>query len=402
MSGGTLGGDDAVVDVVIAVHSDQRPIERAVASALAGAVPVRVTVVCHEVAPAAVEARLEVVRRALVGGPHSMWLLCYSDGVASPAGPFNHGLDCAQAPFVSIMGSDDVLEPGAIDSWVRLQRSTGADVVIPRLRHGTFAGAGSPPAPGPTVPTPPARPFRRRRLSATRDRLAYRSAPLGLIRRETLEGLGLRMVPQLRVGEDTWFALGLWTGARSIAFDRRGPAYVIGADADDRVTFSPKPVEDELACVHDAVTRPTIARLPRSTRRAVAAKLTRINLFAAVHNRSDGHIWTREDFAGLRAAAAALAAFAPGYEAVLSRAERDLLDALLALAPRGDATPVPGDAATVRGDTVAERGAELTRLSVARRRHGTPATLRTRSMRAMLAREAPLRLMAASVLTTRT
>lgn len=388
MSGGTLGGADVVVDVVIAVHSDQRPIERAVASALTGTVPVRVTVVCHEIATRVVEARLEAVRRALAGGPHSLWLLCFSDGVASPAGPFNHGLDSAQAPFVAILGSDDVLEPGAIDSWVRLQRSADADVVIPRLRHGARSGPGVPPGPGPAVPTPPARPFRRRRLEAVRDRLAYRSAPLGLIRRDTLEGLGLRMVPHLRVGEDTWFALGLWTGARSIAFDRRGPAYVIGADADDRVTFTPKPVTDELACVHDAVARPALAGLPRATRRAVAAKLTRINLFAAVHNRSDGHPWTRDDLAGLRATAAALATFAPGYETVLSRAERDLLDALLA--------PASAD------DAVAERGGELTGLSAARRRHGTPATLRTRSLRTGLAREAPVRLMAASVLTTRT
>ena len=75
-------------------------------------------------------------------------------------------------------------------------------------------------------------------------------------------------------------------------------------------------------------------------------------------------------------------------ESVLSVAERDLLDALRAPAPAGE------------GD-VARRGAELVRLSARRRRHGTLATLRTRDLRALLAREAPLRLMTASVLTTR-
>ena len=387
MSGGTLGGEQPVVDVVVAVHSEHRPIERAVASALTGRVPVRVTVVCHEVDPSLVEARLHHVSRTSAAGPHSMWLVCFSDGVRSPAGPFNHGLDCAQAPFVALLGSDDVLEPGAIDSWVRLQRQTGADAVVPRLRHGALGAPGAPPGPGPAVPTPPARPFRTRRLDLVRDRLAYRSAPLGLLRRETVERLGLAMTPGMPVGEDTWFGLGLWAGADAVAYDRRGPAYVIGADAADRVTFTAKPVADELACVRDAVARPTLGALPRPARRAVAAKLTRINLFAAVHNRGTDHAWTRGDLAGLRAAALALAGFAPGYERVLSVAERDLLDAVRA--------PEPPD------DDVAQRGTDLARLSVRRRRHGTLVTLRTRDLRALFAREAPLRLMTASVLSTR-
>ncbi|PFG37589.1 hypothetical protein ATL41_2356 [Flavimobilis soli] len=388
MSPGTLGGEQPVVDVVVAVHSELRPVERAVASAVTGTVPVRVTVVCHDLEPGLVEERVRDVRRSLDGGPHSMWLVCFSDGVRSPAGPFNHGLDCAQAPFVALLGSDDVLEPGAIDSWVRLQRQTGADVVVPRLRHGALGAPGAPPGPGPAVPTPPARPLRSRRLDLVRDRLAYRSAPLGLLRRETVERLGLTMASGMTVGEDTWFGLGLWSGADVVAYDRRGPAYVIGADAADRVTFATKPVAVELACVHDAVARPALADLPRAARRAVATKLTRINLFAAVHNRSEDHTWTARDLASLRAGAVALAGFAPGYERVLSVAERDLLDALRAPAPAGE------------GD-VARRGAELVRLSARRRRHGTLATLRTRDLRALLAREAPLRLMTASVLTTR-
>lgn len=387
MSPGTLGGEEPVVDVVVAVHSELRPVERAVASALTGEVPVRVTVVCHELDPGIVDARLRDVRRSLAGSPHSMWLVCFTDGVPSPAGPFNHGLDCAQAPFVALMGSDDVLEPGAIDSWVRRQRLTGADVVIPRLRHGSLGAPGAPPGPGPTVPTPPVRPLPRRRLDLVRDRLAYRSAPLGLLRRETVERLGLTMTPGMTVGEDTWFGLGLWSGADVVAYDRRGPAYVIGADAADRVTFTAKPVAEELACVQDAVVRPALEALPHAARRAVAAKLTRINLFAAVHNRGTDHAWTRRDLEGLRAAAVALAGFAPGYERVLSVAERDLLDAVRA--------PEPSD------DDVAQRGVDLARLSVRRRRHGTPATLRTRDLRALLAREAPLRLMTASVLTSR-
>ena len=68
---------------------------------------------------------------------------------------------------------------------------------------------------------------------------------------------------------------------------------------------------------------------------------------------------------------------APGCERVLSRAECDLLDACL------------------DPEVPAER---LAALSARRRRHGTPATLVPRDVRLIFAREAPLRLMTASVL----
>ncbi|MGO1316076.1 MAG: glycosyltransferase [Cellulomonadaceae bacterium] len=353
------------VDLVIAVHSAARPTRRAVDSVLRNDARVRVTVVCHNVAP----ARIAESVGELAADPR-VRLVELADGVRSPAGPFNHGIAVATAPFVSIMGSDDQLAPGAIDSWLALQRETRAEMVITRLQR---VGAA-------VVPTPPARPARRRDLDPVRDRLSYRSAPLGLMSRAAIERLGLRMTATMPVGSDVEFVSRLWFGAQRIAFDRRGPAYLIGADAHDRVTEAPRPIEVELRFLRALTELAWLHQLPPAARRAIAVKVTRIHLFGAVHNRPDPAVWTPAERADLAAAATAVGRVAPGYVRVLSRAERDLLDAVLDAGERSDA-------------------ARLLALSRRRRRHGRPETLMPRNPLWVLAREAPLRLMTASVLT---
>lgn len=348
------------VDVVIAVHTPERRTERAVLSVLLTQADVRVTVVCHATPVAGIAERLGT----LADDPR-VRLLQHDDGIPSPAGPFNAGLDAASAPWVAVLGSDDALEVGAIDSWLALAARTGAEAVLPRLRH----------AAGRVVPTPPARPGRTRGLDLVRDRLAYRTAPLGLLSRAALDRLVLRMTPGLPSGEDLAFSTLLWAGARGLAFDRRGPAYIIGADAAERVTLTARPVGDDLAPVADLLARPALRDADARVRTAVAAKLVRIHVCAAVHNRRE-HGLDDADRSALAAGAAAVVAFAPGVLDVLSRAERDLLDAIAGSAP-------------------AER---LVALSDRRRRHGSPATLVPRDLRRTFAREAPLRLMAASVL----
>ncbi len=77
-------------------------------------VQLRVTVVAHDLDADAVRTRLG----ALADDPR-VRLAEHRDGLRRPAGPFNHGLDLATAAFVSVMGSDDELEPHAIDSWHR-------------------------------------------------------------------------------------------------------------------------------------------------------------------------------------------------------------------------------------------------------------------------------------------
>lgn len=359
---------DPVVDLVVAVHTAERPVARAVASALDCQVPVRVTVVAHHVEPARIEANLAGVA---VPDGSSVRVLALSDGTRSPAGPFNHGLDAATAPFVGVMGSDDRLAPGALDSWVALQRRTGASVVIARLAHAV-AGGGA----GRPVPTPPARPGRSTGLDGVRDRLSYRSAPLGLLERATLDRLGLRFTPGLEVGEDVEVVTRLWFSGAPVAFDRRGPAYLVEDDAGDRITYVSRPVDAELAFVERIVDAPWFLAYSGAQRSAAAVKFLRIHVFGLLGNRDEA-FWDDDERRSLARVARGLLDVAPGCERVLSRADRAVLDAVL-----DPAVPV----------------ADLLARGRARRRHGRPATLLPRDVRQAFAREAPLRLMAASVL----
>src|SRR5699024_12384833 len=131
--------------------------------------------------------------------------------------------------YIAIMGSDDVLQPGASSSWYWLARRHRAEAVIARLERA-----------GRVVPTPPTRPLRRTRLDGVKDRLCYRSAPLGLVSREVVTRLGLRLGEEVAVGDDGGLGARLWFHARGV-FDRRGPACVIGEGAAERGTHAPRP-----------------------------------------------------------------------------------------------------------------------------------------------------------------
>ena len=359
------------VDVVVPVHNAERPVDRAVRSVLDSRAPVRVTVVCHHVAAAKIAERLGTLPAEARHRGHEVRLVEHSDGVPSPAGPFNKGLDLAEAEFVALLGSDDRLAPGAVDSWLALADESEADAVIARLAYAHTDGTVRA-----VVPTPPTRPWRSRNLDPVRDRLAYRSAPLGLLRRVTLERPGLRHAEGQPVGEDLVISTRLWFEGERIAFDRSGPAYLIGEDGPDRITFAPRPLAQDLLWLPDMLEARWFRSMPLTHRRALAVKIVRIHLFGAIHYRSDPDAWTTDERRALRELTVAVLTAAPDAERVLSRAEHDLLDAALDPA-------IP-----------AER---LISLSARRRRHGIPATLVPRAPRYLLAREAPLRFMVASV-----
>ncbi|MCK0111853.1 glycosyltransferase [Ornithinimicrobium sp. F0845] len=349
------------IDVVIAVHTPSRPIGRAVASVLDGnGTHAGVTVVCHnidadQIAPGIAPEHRDSVR-----------LIEHHDGIRSAAGPFNAGMRAARGDFVSIMGSDDTLQPRAVDAWLDLADGMAAETVIARLLRGETV-----------VPTPPARPWLSGLADPLADRLSYRSAPLGLVSNAARERLGIELAEGLPVGDDVPYVTRLWFETR-VACQRGGPGYVIGEDAPDRVTLEPRPIRDELAFVHHLLDQPWFAVYPAEVREAIAVKVTRIHLFGAVHYRPDPAFWTPTERQDLAEVAERLEAAAPGHTAVLSRADRSLLDVIL--------DPlVPAE--------------HLVALSVARRRHGTPGTVLTRDLRHLLRREAPPRFMAASLLT---
>ncbi|MBD8022238.1 glycosyltransferase [Microbacterium gallinarum] len=350
------------VDVVVAVHDPSRPVERAVRSALSAGSPgaTGVIVVAHNTSLDPIVDRLG----PLAAHP-DVTVLALADGIRSPAGPFNAGLDAARARYTSVLGSDDEIAPGAITSWLRTAERTGADAVITRLR---IAG-------GAAVPTPPTRPLRRSLLDPVADRVSYRSAPLGLVSRATFGEL--RFAQGLAVGEDVPYVTRLWFSGARVAYDRRGPAYLIHTDSADRTTVAPRSIADELAYVPAVLDDPWFDTLSGAARSAIAVKFLRIHVFGAVANRADAAYWTTGERLALRDTTRRIVAAGGGIERVLSRRDRDVLDAVL---------DERVDAAT------------LVSAGMLRRSHAHPRSLLPRQLRHALHREAPLRMAAASAL----
>lgn len=349
------------VEVVIACHSPERRLARAVASVLDGSGDAAsVTVVAHNIAPSALQERLSSEHRRQV-----RWLYL-NDGTKSPANPYNYGTAAADAEWVSLLGSDDYLEEGAVRSW--LHKSAGADAVVARSKHDD----------GKAVHTPPVRLFPHRFRDPVLDRLYYRSAPLGLMRRSFLKDNDLAWDPNLGSGGDVRLSTGLWSTGR-IRVQRRGPAYVIGSDANDRVTFRLPPIEEELAGVALAWGAEGWAnKLSPDQRTSLAIKTIRVPIFGSVYYRTRANLWRPDDRRELKKVTSTILRGAPNSVQPLSRADRKLLLAILDLQ---------------------QANSELARLVAARRKFGTLPTLLTKDPLYLFSREAPIRFMIASACT---
>jgi len=300
-----------LVDVVIPVHSETRPISRAVASVLNHTqAEVRVNVVAHNIEQNIIAKNLGSFR-----DDSRVRLLHLEDGIPSPAGPMNFGLDHCTADFVSVMGSDDEFEQGALDSWLELQQRGQADFVISQIRN---VGGGR-------VPSPPARPLRRMNLDAVKDRLSYRSAPLGLISRKAFPHL--RFAENLASGEDLPYVTELWFSGKHIAFDRTGPAYLVHADAVDRVTAAPRRIVDDFA-FFDLIADSEWARdfTPRQ-RVAIGIKMIRGHIFDAIVNRAEAGMSASERDA-LSKIATRISVWSHGSEKYLSLLDHKVFDGI--------------------------------------------------------------------------
>jgi hypothetical protein len=351
---------DADVDVVIAAHDPERRVDRAVASVLTSEMVARVLIVCHNTPMDRIAERI-----GTLVDDDRVHLIDLQDGVQSPAGPFNRGLDLATAGFVSIMGSDDELAPGAIDRWYTTAVQHQADVVIPVVRYSGHH----------RVPTPPTRFWRTASLDGIRDRLAYRTAPLGLISRARFGDL--RFTPGLLTGEDLAYSTRMWFSDAVKARMRAGAEYLVHDDA-VRVTFTHRPLRDELAALEHLLAQDDIRRMGPGVKLALAVKLWRISVFGAAHYRAGA--WSGDDRRALAAAAQELRDYSPAALDMLSAADRRLIDAV-----QDPSTPDETvDAASSR-----------------RRRFVTPGALIPRKLWMLLAREAPIRFAAATWLAGR-
>lgn len=300
------------VTVVVAVHQLNRPLARAVSSALAAGRPgeVKVLVVGHGLSAGD-------VRGLLTGLPQDdVELLEFSDGIPSAAGPFNAGIAAAATKYVAMMGSDDMLEPGALTSWLSLAESVQADAVIAplKMQGGSY------------VRTPRLRPLRHGRLDPVRDRLAYRTAPLGVLRLQTVQDLDLSLTPGVRTGEDIEFGLKLWFKGQRIFMGTPGKHYVIGEDAVQRVTGHVLPLAEEFRALDQVVEAGWLRDMGRSARHSVAIKLMRIHVMGAIARRGPDFAWEAPDRDALATAVERIRALAVDVDRSLSIAEKRLVD----------------------------------------------------------------------------
>lgn len=303
------------VDVVIPVHTPQRPIARAVGSVLDGAdAAIRVTVVCHNTDSSAIASAL-----GALADSSSVRLLSVSDNIPSPAGPINVGLDAATAPFTALLDSDDTYDRGSIDAWLGVQRRDGADAVIPMLRY----------AQGASTRTPPTRPWRRSGLDGTRDRLAYRSRLHGLVSRSRFGEV--RMTPGLTTGEDVIQGASVWYSGARISFARKMPGYRIHIDGGERTSAARKPAADSLAFLDAVLDEAFIGNLTARQRESFAIKLLRTHvmdvLSAALVHLDEG------DMAAIATAVRRIGAVAPRATQVVSSRDARILAMVSASSP---------------------------------------------------------------------
>ncbi|EMY35668.1 glycosyl transferase family 2 protein [Arthrobacter crystallopoietes BAB-32] len=310
---GPTGGDALPAleaEVVIAVHTMDRPIRRAVESVLAaGQGRAGALVVCHNTDPAPVRTALD----GLIG--RGVRVLDLVDGIASPAGPFNYGLRAATTDFVGIMGSDDTLESGALAAWLDVAATAEADVVIAPLRTRS----------GQQILTPRARVWRGVLVDPIRDRLAYRTAPLGLIRRSLLQERSLALTEGLRTGEDLEFGLRLWFSGARIAYLSDAPAYLVGEDAAVRVTSAVLPLKEQFRDLRLLTEGTWFAGLGAAQREAIAVKLLRGHVISAALRRGSGFDWEASDCQEMADVLTGIAQLAPGAARLLSGPDEQLL-----------------------------------------------------------------------------
>lgn len=354
-----------IVDVIIPIHDSNRPLERTVRSLLTTGLSVGsevlITVICHNIAIAEISSKLPGQLRELVN------FLELHDGLPSPGGPRTHGLERTNSRYISFLDSDDTFDPQALKIWVALAEAHSLDAVIPPERHDT----------GQAIRTPPVRRFRDGDLDPVRDRVSYRTAPLGLIRRAAIERLGLEFGTGVRTGEDQEFALKLWFGSDRVRFARGAPGYIVGGDAQTRVTTQLQPFADELMAPRDVIRSTWFSELPVLSRRAIAVKLVRLQLFGGVERRLAGDVWAAESQAAAAEFLGAIDLVASGYQNSLSVADIRMCNA------------ISGQTST---------SVELSLLARKRRAFGHPSTLQTADLRNLFLPDAPLRYMIATAL----
>lgn len=310
MTGEHSAGDPpAGVDLILPVQAGDPPIGALVRSVLDyNAEGTQLTVVCHNRPVAQVKAELDYQHRDQVS------LLELEDERRGRGSPVNAGIEETSGQYLCLLRPQDYLMPRSLISWFWTARNTGADAVLAPVVHGPER-----------TPVPfAARRLHRGFLDPVRDRLCYRDRVSGLISREALTRLGLRLDESVRLGSEVGLATRLWFEGR-VVLDRRGPAYVRGlprADVDEL------PVRAHLKFLRRILKAQWFNDLSMTEQRSACVAFTRTHLFPVVSGQRQVASWDQTDRKELAKIAHRLMDTAPGMEAVLSRSETALLEAV--------------------------------------------------------------------------
>jgi hypothetical protein len=158
-----------------------------------------------------------------------------------------------------------------------------------------------------------------------KDRLSYRSAPLGLLSRRAFPDL--RFAENLASGEDLPYVTQLWFTGNNIAFDRTGPAYLGHADAVDRVTAAPRSIVEDFAFFALIVNAEWARVFSTRQRVAIGIKMLRGHVLDAIVNRAKTGMSASERDA-LWEIANRISAWSRGSEKYLSVLDRKVFEGI--------------------------------------------------------------------------
>lgn len=277
------------IQIVIPVNDADRPLSRAIDSVLRSP-HAGVVVVAHNISPSSLnipqDPRVKVL--SFVG----------EEGKVGPA--FDAGIEATDAPWIGIMGSDDWYETEALEAMsMRAEQDNADGVLAPLAYQGNGRGM---------VPLT----LRRKNLHPVRDRMFYRSAPLGIYRREILRDERFRFGDRHYVGSDIAVSARLWTSGLRVSYYPEDPAYVVGDDARRRVTTSPRPLAERGAAWKDLWDLPWVRELSGPVRTSLAVKLLRVHVWGELAAHPNPEWWSQEDSSWLEGLTSRILSEAPG------------------------------------------------------------------------------------------
>lgn len=278
--------------IVIPIHATDRPYLRAIDSVLRTP-NVGVILVAHGLSKS--DLSVPEDQRVVV--------VEVGDGVGFPGVAFNAGVRAATAPWVGIMGSDDWYEDGALQKMLSHLREDGADGIISPLRRDYNLQAEILPLN-----------TRTRRLRPCADGLFFRTAPLGLFRREVLQSARYSFDETTRSGEDLLTSARLWTDGLSISHYGSDPAYVGGSDAKSRVTHTPGPLAERLQAWRTIWGGGRLASLSPRERESLADKMFQVGIVPLLEARPHADQWSSDDAQFLTDLVRAMRGAAPRFD----------------------------------------------------------------------------------------